>query len=78
MLYFENWSEFLAMDGHGFYVWSAYAVGLLVVIYNVLSPMMAKRKVIASIRRQERLAKGVGKMSSITESSLLQDGRGAQ
>ena len=77
-MHFENWSDFLTMDGHGLYVWSAYAIGLLVVLYNVVSPVLARRKVIASIQRQERLAQGAGKMSTTAQSSLLENGRGAQ
>ncbi len=54
-MYFDSWSGFLAMGGHGFYVWSAYAFALAVLAYNLISPFMAKRRVIEKVRRQERL-----------------------
>ena len=56
-MYFDSWSGFLIMEGHGFYVWSAYAVAATVVAYNLIAPFMAKRRVIAQVRRQERMVK---------------------
>ncbi|WP_083232399.1 heme exporter protein CcmD [Endozoicomonas atrinae] len=56
-MYFDSWSGFLAMEGHGLYVWSAYAVAAVVIAYNLISPVMAKRQVVAQVRRQERLVK---------------------
>lgn len=54
-MYFDSWSGFLAMEGHGLYVWSAYALALAVIAYNLIAPLMAKRRVVAQVRRQERL-----------------------
>ncbi len=54
-MYFDSWSGFLAMEGHGLYVWGAYAVAMLVIAYNLVAPMLAKRRVVAQVRRQERL-----------------------
>jgi len=34
-MYFDSMSEFIAMGGHGFYVWLAYGVFLAVVIWNI-------------------------------------------
>ncbi len=56
-MYFDSWSGFLAMEGHGLYVWSAYAVAAVVIAYNLIAPFMAKRQVVAQVRRQERLIK---------------------
>ncbi|WP_419535262.1 heme exporter protein CcmD [Endozoicomonas sp.] len=56
-MYFDSWNGFLAMEGHGLYVWSAYAVAVIVIAYNLISPFMAKRQVVAQVRRQERLVK---------------------
>ncbi len=55
-MYFDNWSEFLTMGGHGLYVWSAYAIALVVLVYNLLAPFLTRRRVLAQIRRQQRLA----------------------
>ena len=53
-MYFESWSGFLAMEGHGLYVWSAYGVAMAVIAYNLAAPLLAKRRVMAQVRRQER------------------------
>ncbi|PCI05044.1 MAG: heme exporter protein CcmD [Gammaproteobacteria bacterium] len=46
-----NWSEFFNMGGYAFYVWSSYALALVIVIANIVSPMMQRKKVIARIKR---------------------------
>lgn len=38
---FESLNDFLAMGGHGLYVWLAYGAGLLVVLANVVSVRLA-------------------------------------
>lgn len=53
-MYFENFSSLLHMDGHGLYVWSAYAVGLLLIAYNVIAPLMARTRVVEHAKRQMR------------------------
>jgi heme exporter protein D len=58
MGHFESFSEFIQMGKHGYYVWLSYGIGLLVIIYNVLSVYLeeqlyfkdAKRR----LKRQER------------------------
>ena len=58
MGHFESFSEFIQMGKHGYYVWLSYGIGLLVIIYNVLSIYLeeqlyfkdAKRR----LKRQER------------------------
>lgn len=54
---FDSFADFLAMGGHGLYVWSSYAIGLAVVLANVISPMMTRKRLITEqlrrIRREE-------------------------
>ncbi|MDE1461537.1 heme exporter protein CcmD [Spartinivicinus poritis] len=56
-MYFESWQQFWLMGGHGPYVWVSYAIGLMVVLYNVLSPWLKRKQLIKdtlrSIRREE-------------------------
>ena len=54
-MYFESWAEFIRMGGHGAYVWSAYALALMVVIYNLSAPFLARRRVLSEIRRLHRI-----------------------
>ena len=44
---FESWSEFLAMGGHGFYVWLSYGLSLAVVLGNVLATRSSRRRYLA-------------------------------
>lgn len=54
---FDSFSDFLAMGGHALYVWSSFALGLVVLLGNVIAPIMQRKKLIAEqlrrIRREE-------------------------
>ena len=47
-------SEFLHMGGYAAYVWSSYAIALLVLVLNVLMPWLQRRKLLAGLARRER------------------------
>ncbi len=46
-----DWSEFFNMGGYAFYVWTSYGLTFIVVVANIVSPILQRRKVIARIRR---------------------------
>jgi len=46
-----NWSEFFHMGGYAFFVWTSYALTLVVVLANIISPMVQRKKIIARIKR---------------------------
>jgi len=46
-----NWSEFFHMGGYAYFVWSSYALTLVIVVANIVSPMMQRKKIIARIKR---------------------------
>ena len=46
-----NWSEFFHMGGYAFFVWTSYALTLIVVVANIVSPMMQRKKVIKQVKR---------------------------
>ena len=48
---FSMLSQFLAMGGFAFYVWSAYGFAALVVLINVVQPIIHNRKVWRTLRR---------------------------
>ena len=54
---FESFAEFLAMGGHGLYVWLAYGSTVTVVLANVLSVRLARKRFLreaqALVRRNE-------------------------
>ena len=51
---FESFSDFLAMGRHGLFVWSAYGIALLVLIVNVASPLLARRRYLQQEARRLR------------------------
>ena len=51
---FGSLEEFLAMGGHGLYVWLSYGAALIIVAYNVVSVRVAERRFFAEARDRER------------------------
>lgn len=43
-----------AMDGHGVYVWSCYAITLVVLALNVVQPWLARRRLVNEAARRRR------------------------
>ncbi len=52
-----NLTEFFAMGGHGFYVWSSFAIVAVVMLLNVVLPLRTARRLREEIRaRSEALS----------------------
>lgn len=51
---FESFSAFLAMGGHGPYVWSCYGLTLLVLLFNGLAPGRRQRRFLREQRARQR------------------------
>ena len=49
-MYFESFAELIAMAGHGVYVWSAYAVGVVVLGWYCVVPVRQYRQRLRRIR----------------------------
>ena len=49
-------NEFFHMGGYAFYVWSSYAITLVVLLINVLVPLRNRRKLLADLARRARRA----------------------
>lgn len=54
-MYFANISELWAMDGHGPYVWSAYAIVLVVMVAAAWIPIRRHRLIARQVRRRMEL-----------------------
>ncbi|MCK4675894.1 MAG: heme exporter protein CcmD [Gammaproteobacteria bacterium] len=46
-----NWSEFFNMGGYAFFVWTSYGLTLFVIVANIVSPILQRKKVISRIKR---------------------------
>lgn len=51
---FDSVSEFLAMGGHGLYVWLSYGATALVLLANVMSVRISRRRFLRESRALER------------------------
>lgn len=51
---FHSFAAFVAMGGHGFYVWLAYGVFLLVMATLVVDSCLRRRRILARHARQMR------------------------
>lgn len=51
---FENFASFIAMNGHGPYVWAAYGVALVVLVALAVVPLLRQKKFRAEFARQLR------------------------
>lgn len=51
---FNSFSEFIAMGGHGLYVWASYAVAVGVILFNVFSLKKIKSNLLIEQKRMER------------------------
>lgn len=49
---FHSLSAFIDMGGRGQFVWSAYGVALVIIVFNFIRPVMLKKRNMARIRRQ--------------------------
>ncbi|WP_444919450.1 heme exporter protein CcmD [Microbulbifer sp. CnH-101-G] len=52
---FANFAEFLAMDGHGIYVWVSYAVTFAALAALALYPRLARRRLQRELHNQQRI-----------------------
>lgn len=52
---FDSVEAFLSMGGHGVYVWSVYALALIVLGYNAISPRRMRRRLVQ--QQKEALAR---------------------
>jgi heme exporter protein D len=43
-MYFQNFADFIVMDGHGIYVWTVFAISTVSILTLVLSPIRAKKQ----------------------------------
>lgn len=51
-MYFESLAALASMDGHGAYVWSAYAIVFAVLGALVVRPLARQHRLLARVRRR--------------------------
>ena len=48
-MYFDSFSAALSMDGHGVFVWTAYAVTIVVLLFLLLAPGRRQRRLLRQL-----------------------------
>ena len=51
---FNSVSEFLAMGGHGLYVWLSYGLRAGVIVANLILPKLSRNRLLAEQKRRLR------------------------
>jgi len=49
--------EFFYMGGYAFYVWSAYGISLIVLIFNIILPLRYEKQIFQAIKKREQSSK---------------------
>lgn len=52
---FESLAQVLDMGGHGLYVWLSFGIGLAVIIFNLLGPVMKHKQIKSTLRRRFKI-----------------------
>ncbi len=66
---FESLADFMVMNGHGSYVWSAYGISAMVLLYLAIRPLRQRRALLSTLgkqrlqdqRRQQSQVQGEGR-----------------
>jgi len=53
-MFFDSFSDFIAMGTHGPYVWLCYGIFALTMILNFVGPRLKRKQVLKDIARQAR------------------------
>lgn len=56
---FDSLTDFMNMGGHGAYVWSAYAVSIVILAWLCAAPVRRRRKLVGKRARQQRDGDGL-------------------
>lgn len=54
---FDSFAEFLAMNGHGPFVWAAYAITFISLAYLLLAPVLQKKAFIKQQKKMQKIAR---------------------
>ena len=58
MIYWNSFSDFLAMGGYGLYVWGSFGVTALVMVAEPILAVRSRKALAARLKRQARAERG--------------------
>lgn len=53
---FESFADFMAMSGHGAFVWAAYGITFIALMYLLVSPILQKDAFMTQQKKLQKLA----------------------
>jgi heme exporter protein D len=53
---FESLADFIAMSGHGPYVWASYAITFIALVFLLVNPLLQKKALIKQQKKLHKLA----------------------
>lgn len=53
---FESFADFMAMSGHGAFVWAAYGITFIALMYLLVSPILQKDTFMTQQKKLQKLA----------------------
>jgi len=57
-MYFHDLDNLVNMDGHGAFVWAAYAISLATILLMLLAPLRRRRRLLREIDGELRRSRG--------------------
>lgn len=63
---FNSFSDFLAMGGYAFNVWSVYSIFLVFFAINLMLPLMRKKQIIREQKRRQIIAEETRRRTGTT------------
>ena len=66
---FDGVQDFLAMGGYAFYVWVSYAFFALIVGWNLIQPILERRKLLQLHKARMQREAGMNQRQNVTEQS---------
>jgi heme exporter protein D len=67
---FDSIGDFLAMGGHGLYVWLSYALAAAVVSFNIGAPLLRRRRFLTA--QQGRMRRAAAEGTEVPSASSAQ------
>ncbi len=64
---FESLADFIAMSGHGPYVWASYAITFVALTFLLVNPLLQKK---ALVKQQQKMRKLAQAKSATDQASI--------
>ena len=70
---FASFAEFIAMDGHGFYVWLSYGISIALLSLLVFFSITKNKNIIRQIQRRQQREEKLKQAAQLHSDSISQE-----